>query len=199
MMINKKFWEGRYQEGRTGWDIGYPAPGITNYVDQLTRRDLRILLPGAGMGYEAEYLWKCGFHNLTVIDIAGQPLRALRKRIPEIPEKNVIETDFFAFESASFDLILEHTFFCALPPERRSEYVLKMYALLRPGGKLSGLFFDFPLSDSGPPFGGSEEAYRLLFAPYFEIRKLERATKSIPPRAGKELFFIFEKKPALYG
>lgn len=193
-MINKTFWEQRYREGQTGWDIGYPSPGIAAYIDQLSRKDLRILLPGAGMGYEAEYLWQCGYQNLTVIDIAGHPLRALRDRIPEFPEEQIIEKDFFTFESAPFDLILEHTFFCALPPQRRPEYVLKMHGLLVPSGKLSGLFFDFPLTEIGPPFGGSEAEYRELFAPYFHLHRLERATNSIPPRAGKELFFIFEKK-----
>mgnify|MGYP001112649193 CR=1 FL=1 len=191
---NKAFWEGRYLEGRTGWDIGQPAPALIEYAGQLPEKSLPILMPGAGRGYEAEYLFREGFSNLTVIDIAHAPLQALRERVPDFPEHQLVEMDFFAYEGGPFDLVLEHTFFCALPPGMRPAYAEKMADLLRPGGKLAGLLFDFPLTDEGPPFGGSEAEYRKLFSPYFYLHTLERASNSIPPRAGKELFFIFEKK-----
>lgn len=190
----RDFWEQRYEEGRTGWDIGSAAPAILSYADQLEDAAIRILIPGAGRGYEAEYLFIQGFSDLTVIDIARQPLQELAMRIPTFPKARLIEGDFFTFDGGPFDLILEHTFFCALPPEMRPEYVRKMHKLLAPGGKLAGLLFDFPLTENGPPFGGSEEEYRKLFSPYFHVHVLERATNSIPPRAGNELFFIFEKK-----
>ncbi|MDX1334071.1 MAG: SAM-dependent methyltransferase, partial [Robiginitalea sp.] len=103
-------------------------------------------------------------------------------------------TDFFEFNEGPFDLVLEHTFFCALPPDLRPQYAEKMAGLLKKGGKLAGLLFDFPLTEEGPPFGGSREEYLRLFEPFFEIRILEEARNSIPPRAGRELFFIFEKK-----
>ena len=197
MSLNREFWEGRYREGQTGWDIGYPAPALTAYIDQLFDKDLRILVPGAGRGYEVAYLWQQGFRNVTVLDIASQSLAAIREKVPELPVKALVQADFFAWAGGPFDLILEHTFFCALPPERRPDYAHAMHALLRQGGKVAGLLFDFPLTESGPPFGGSEAEYRALFEPYFHIRRLERATNSIPPRAGNELFFIFEKhKPA---
>lgn len=191
---SKRFWEARYRDGQTGWDIGQPAPALTEYADQLPDKSLRILLPGAGRGYEAEYLFRQGFSNLTVIDIASAPLQALRERVPEFPESQLVEMDFFSYTGGPFDLVLEHTFFCALPPRMRPGYVEKMAELLRPGGKLAGLLFDFPLTETGPPFGGSEAEYRKWFSPAFELQTLGRARNSIPPRAGKELFFIFEKK-----
>ena len=193
MNLNREFWEERYREGQTGWDIGYPAPALAAYIDQLQDKHLRILVPGAGRGYEVAYLWHKGFHDLTVLDIATQPLQAVREKVPGLPGEALVQSDFFDWEGGPFDLILEHTFFCALPPERRPDYARTMHRLLRKGGKIAGLLFDFPLTESGPPFGGSEAEYRELFRPYFQIRRLERATNSIPPRAGNELFFIFEK------
>ncbi len=190
----RDFWEQRYEEGRTGWDIGSAAPAITEYADQLGNKDIRILLPGAGRGYEVEYLFNKGFSDLTVIDIARQPLEELGRRIPDFPKNRLMEVDFFSFAGGPFDLILEHTFFCALPPVMRPQYVRKMTDLLAPGGRLAGLLFDFPRTENGPPFGGSEEEYRKLFSPNFHLYRLERARNSIPPRAGNELFFIFEKK-----
>ncbi len=194
-MRSRDYWQQRYEAGQTGWDMGGVSPPIGAYVDQLKDRNLKVLLPGAGMGYEAVHMAKSGFTDLTVLDIAPYPLADLKTRLPHtFPGENLIEKDFFTFEGGPFDLILEHTFFCALPPGQRPDYVQKISELLSPGGKLSGLLFDFPLTSEGPPFGGSREEYLALFAPSFHIRVLERATNSIPPRAGRELFFIFEKK-----
>ena len=100
---------------------------------------------------------------------------------------------FFDFEG-SFDLIIEQTFFCALHPSLRKAYAEKMHQLLQPNGKLVGLLFDFPLTEEGPPFGGSLQEYDSYFSPLFKIDLLERAYNSIPPRAGKELFLKLLKK-----
>jgi thiopurine S-methyltransferase len=195
MNLNKQYWQQRYLNRQTGWDLGGVSPPIAAFADQLEHKDLKILLPGAGRGYEAEYLIRSGFSDLTVVDIAPFPLEKLRERLPvEFPATRLVETDFFEFDDGPFDLVLEHTFFCALPPGQRPRYAEKMHSLLRPGGTLAGLLFNFPLTGEGPPFGGSREEYLQLFEPFFEIRILEQARNSIPPRAGRELFFIFEKK-----
>jgi thiopurine S-methyltransferase len=193
MRLNKKFWDDKYAENKLGWDIGYVSTPIKVYIDQLTNKDLKILIPGAGNGYEVEYLFNKGFTNIHVIDIALQPLKNLKKRIPSFPENQLLHLDFFDLKEVQFDLILEQTFFCALDPMLRQVYVSKMNNILVPGGKLVGLFFDFPLSTEGPPFGGSEKEYRQLFEQQFNIRILERTYNSIKPRKGIELFFIFEK------
>ena len=66
--------------------------------------------------------------------------------------------------------------------------------LLSEKGKISGLLFNFPLTEEGPPFGGSVEEYVNLFSNTFLIKTLELAYNSIKPREGNELFFIFTKK-----
>jgi thiopurine S-methyltransferase len=70
-----------------------------------------------------------------------------------------------------------------------------MHNLLRPGGKLVGLWFD--LAEIGapgePPYGGSRDEYLTYLSPYLTVRTFERAYNSIPPRRGNELFGIFEK------
>ena len=35
------YWTLRYQEDRTGWDIGSPSTPIKSYIDQLEQKDLR--------------------------------------------------------------------------------------------------------------------------------------------------------------
>ena len=193
MNLNKDYWEERYAVNNLGWDIGSVSTPLKEYIDQLEDKNLKILIPGAGNGYEAIYLHMSGFTNVYVLDLARQPLEKIKAEIPEIEDKHLINGDFFDLDLKDFDLILEQTFFCALNPKLRANYVQKMLQLLKQGGKLAGLFFDFPLTPNGPPFGGSADEYRALFDPFFKIKVLERANNSIIPRKGKELFFIFEK------
>ena len=193
MNQNKDFWDEWYKEAEQPWDMGCVSPPLKAYSDQLGNKNMHILLPGSGYGYEACYLYGSGFHNVFVVDIASAPLEKLKLMCPDFPESQLIVGDFFEQEFSDFDLVLEQTFFCAIDPGQRRDYAKKMYDILKPGGKLAGLFFDFPLIAEGPPFGGSLEEYRELFAPLYKIKRLERAYNSIGPRQGKELFFIFEK------
>ena len=154
--FDKAFWESKYSIEETGWDIGYASTPLTTYFDQLTNKEIRILIPGGGNCYEAEYLFEQGFKNIFVIDIAEQPLKNLKKRFPNFPDNHLIKDDFFSHQE-KYDLIVEQTFFCALDPVLRKKYVKKMVALLTEKGKVAGLIFDFELTEEGPPFGGSSE------------------------------------------
>lgn len=191
--FNKNYWAKRYQAKQTGWDIGYASTPIKNYIDQLENKDLKILIPGAGNAYEAAYLFDNGFKNTYVLDIAQEPLDNLKKRSEVFPENQLINEDFFNHK-VTYDLIIEQTFFCALSPELRANYAKKMHELLHKNGKLVGLLFDFPLTEKGPPFGGSTAEYLRYFEPYFHIKVLAKSYNSIKPRQGNELFIIFTKK-----
>lgn len=190
--MDANYWEKRYQENETGWDIGSISTPIKEYIDQLTDKELKILIPGAGNGYEFDYLIENEFTESYVIDIAKSPLENILNRNPNY-SNHLIHNDFFKLEN-SFDLIIEQTFFCALNPDLRKDYVNKMHNLLKPKGKIIGLLFNFPLTEDGPPFGGSLEEYLNLFSKLFHIKTIEKCYNSIQPRAEKELFFIFEKK-----
>lgn len=192
MTLNKAYWENRYSANQTPWDIGYISPPLKAYTDQLTNKQLNILIPGAGNSYEAEYLFHNGFKNIYVVDFAIAPLIAFKDRVQNFPSSQLIHDDFFNL-NMKFDLILEQTFFCAIDPELRKKYAKKMYSLLTDNGKLAGLLFDFPLTQDGPPFGGSKKEYLGYFSPLFNIKTMETCYNSIKPRSGNELFFIFEK------
>lgn len=190
--MEKDFWDKRWQDKETGWDVGAVSAPLRDYMDQLTDKNMRILIPGCGNAYEAEYLWEKGFQNTFIVEISKLAIDSFRKRCPFFPEDHIFHQDFFELEE-KFDLVLEQTFFCAINPEKRADYAKKMSEILNPGGKLSGLLFDFPL-ESGPPFGGTEQEYRSYFEPYFTIKLMERAHNSIKPRQGRELFFQLVKK-----
>ncbi|OEK05645.1 SAM-dependent methyltransferase [Roseivirga misakiensis] len=185
--LDSDYWTSRYEKGQTGWDLGSVSTPIKEYIDQLDDKSIKILIPGAGNAYEAEYLWNSGFKNIYVVDLSQNPLDNLKSRVPGIPNAQLIKGDFFDLAD-QFDLILEQTFFCALNPQLRKSYVNKMNLLLVPGGKLVGLLFNFPLTENGPPFGGSKEEYLSLFESKFKIDTMETAYNSIKPRMGNELF-----------
>ncbi len=191
--MNKDFWEQRYKNQQTGWDIGHISTPIQEYIDQLQDKQMKILIPGAGNAYEAEYLFRNGFENVHVLDIASDPLQNLKKRIPEFPFQNLHQTNFFQ-HTGKYDLIIEQTFFCALEPKIRASYAEKVAELLKPDGIVSGVLFNFEFKNDGPPFGGSKDEYLTYFSPYFKIEILEECYNSIPPRASNELFFKFRKK-----
>ena len=195
MMKNQKldqdFWSEKYKSNQTGWDIGGISTPIKEYIDQLEDKHLTILIPGAGNAYEAAYLFEQGFTNVSIVDIAKEPLDNFRKSVPDFPENKILQEDFFSHEG-SYDLIIEQTFFCALDPSLRVNYIDKMKALLKSKGKLVGLLFDFRLDDVGPPFGGSEDAYTIDFKKRFHLKTLAPCYNSIKPRQGKELFINFE-------
>lgn len=191
--LNNIFWQKRYEENQIGWDLGNISPPLKAYFDQLSDKNLKILIPGAGNAYEAKYLFNEGFRDVTVLDWAKAPLENLQKDIPSFPSKNLIQEDFFKHIGA-YDLIVEQTFFCALNPNLRDKYVEKMHQLLKPKGKLVGLLFDAELNDAYPPFGGCKEEYLTLFSKKFNIKTIGTAYNSVKPRMGNELFIIFEKK-----
>jgi len=188
-ILDKEFWDGLYTAGVTGWDLGAVSPPLQAYIDQLPDKNIRILIPGCGNAWEAAYLAENGFRNVTLIDIAPTPVKKTRELLGE--KVTVVEGDFFDLEG-QYDLILEQTFFCALDPALRERYVLKMTALLAPGGMLAGVLFNTKFEKQGPPFGGTAEEYRHLFSGHLEMITMEPCYNSVKPRMGNELFIQFK-------
>lgn len=192
-MPDASYWSNRYRNHQTQWDIGFPSTPLKTYIDQLENKEVRILIPGCGNAYEAEYLHQRGFINVTIVDIAEEPLTAFKNRIPSFPEDHLVTADFFELDG-KFDLILEQTFFCALNPKLRVAYVEKMNSLLSAKGKLVGVLFNIPLNSDKPPFGGHIGEYSPLFNRYLTVKVMEKCYNSIEPRRGNELFVIATKK-----
>jgi hypothetical protein len=191
--LSSEYWEGRYTEQNTPWDIGAVSPPLRHYFDKLKDRDIRILIPGAGYAHEALYLHQQGFKRVSVCDWAAAALERISTLAPSYPSHHLLHKDFFTLKG-SYDLIIEQTFFCAIQPAKRKEYVAHSADLLVEGGKLAGLLFEDEFPFEGPPFGGEREEYRKLFSSHFEIKELSISNLSVKPRAGRELFFEFVKK-----
>lgn len=193
MELNKNFWNERYAQADTPWDIGYVSPALKTFIDALPDKNIRVLIPGAGRAYEAVYLFRQGFQQVFVCDWAEESFRQLKTMVPDFPANQLLCTDFFELEG-TFDLMLEQTFFCAIPPSLRTDYVNKAAQLLPSGKTLAGLLFASHFGIPGPPFGGTDAEYRKLFSPHFFIEAMEMCKNSILPRAENELFFQLIRK-----
>lgn len=199
MAIDKQFWNDKYVNNQTGWDVGTISNPLKIYFNQLIDKNIAILIPGCGNAHEAEYLLENGFTDISLIDISELVVDELKYKLKKhIDDGNlkIICGNFFDLID-KFGLIIEQTFFCAIDPSLRSNYASKMHSLLTPNGKVIGLLFSFPLTSEGPPFGGSFDEYQNYFNELFQIQKMEPCYNSIEPRKGRELFFILLKRESV--
>jgi len=190
-----EYWDNFFEKHHLGWDIGHVSTPLKEYFDQLGDKSIKILIPGAGRGWEVEYLYKSGFRNVFYHDFSPLAHEAFLKRVPYFPQDQMLQEDFFSLRG-SYDLIIEQTFFSALQRNRRKDYARQMYDLLNPGGKFVGLLFNHEFLHDYPPFGGSLDEYKMLFFKLFNVSAFDIAYNSIKPRKGREFFFILEKATA---
>lgn len=187
-MFDADYWSKRYKTN-PGWDVGAATKPLVAYFDTLKQQDLSILIPGCGNAYEAKYLLEKGFTDITIIDIVPEITDKLKHELWMYDKQvKILCEDFFQHQS-TYDLIIEQTFFCALHPSQRNDYIKKMHALLKPGGILAGLLFIREFYGDEPPFGGSISSYKEMFGNLFQINTMQIAENSIIPREGSECFF----------
>lgn len=191
--LDATYWNERYLNNEASWDVGTITTPMKAYIDQLTDKNIAILVPGCGNGYEVGYLLEQGFTNITVVDIAEEATKNLIQKYHQYIDQSLhVLTQNFFDTYGRFDLILEQTFFCALHPSLRPAYVDKVFQLLKPGGKLVGVLFNRSF-EVNPPYGGSIKEYRQLFGLTFALRVMEPCYNSIPPRKNTEVFINLQK------
>lgn len=189
--LDQSYWNTQWNENKTGWDIGYASPAIAEYISSYSNKDASILILGCGNAYEAEFFVENGFKSITLIDIAPKAVQLLKEKFSGDKQIKVLCEDFFLHQG-SYDLIIEQTFFCALPIRMRQKYVWKMHQLLNKKGVLAGLLFNREF-ETNPPFGGNKAKYERLFQYAFEFKSLDITDKSISARKNTELFMEFLK------
>lgn len=194
-MPSERYWDNRYNNDDTAWDIGKISQPIKQWFDNCQNHNKKILIPGAGSGFEAGYAYENGFKNTYYLDFSKAAITRFSKAFPMFPKAQIIHEDFFNLSDFSgfFDVIIEQTFFCAIEPVMRLEYVKKAYDLLNENGTVVGLLFNKSLNNSSPPFGGTKKEYISIFETNFNVLKMENCINSIAPRAKTELWFSMEK------
>jgi SAM-dependent methyltransferase len=187
--LQPEFWDQRYHAQCTPWDFGAVPAALRDFVAARPGNGRRVLIPGCGSGYEIEVFARAGY-PVSAIDFSAPAVDRARERFGHLGG-DIVHGDFFAhpFPSASFDVVYERTFLCALPPERWPAIVSRCASVLRPGGEWVGFFYFGP-KDDGPPFGlGRDEAVN-LFATHFALVEDQPVADSLPMFAGCERWQI---------
>lgn len=192
-------WEAIYQTGDAGWDIGKPAPPLALLLQSLPDwlSPGKLICFGAGAGHDSFLFAENGF-DVTAVDFAPSAVRSIKKYASANVSLNALEADILALPAEhleSYDYVLEHTCFCAIPVENRAKYVSAAKSVLKPGGILFGLFYRFdPADDKGPPYSTSEEEIRDLFSKDFEIIEFSTPKQSHGKRQNRERFIAMKVK-----
>lgn len=192
-LSEEKFWTGIYVNEQPGWETGVPAPALALRIDSLRLPKSRVLVLGCGSGEDAALFARLG-HVVTALDFSPEAITRAKAKFPEL---NIqwIQGDAFKLREnwvESFDIVVEHTFYCAIRPERRNELVDLWRKYLIPGGFLIGVFFTME-KRFGPPFGGTEKEIETRLKKSFQFLQWLRWRQSLPVRQGKELFIVGQK------
>lgn len=189
------YWSKIYESTpNPGWNLGEPAEALKDMLPRLKIARSRILVLGCGEGHDAA-LFAASGHFVTAVDISPLALERARKLYGHMPNLTFMEADLFKLPQDfdhSFDVVFEHTCFCAINPEKRQELVKIWNRVLAPGGHLMGVFFTFE-KRQGPPYGGTEWELRQRLKGAYQPIFWGRWQKSVANRQGKELF-IYAKK-----
>lgn len=189
------FWTNIYQTETPGWEIEQPAPALQSVLPQIKLPKSRVLVLGSGSGEDAAHFARQG-HVVTAVDFSDEALGRAKKKFPDLPI-TWLKSDIFKLPekfNGQFDVVFEHTCYCAINPDKRNELVQVWRRVLSPRGQLLGIFFvhDKP---AGPPFGGSEWEVRKRLQGKFQFLYWTRWHHSLENRQSKELVVFANKIP----
>lgn len=187
-------WEALYEAGDTGWDLGGPAPGLSDFLAANGGLEKGVVVtPGCGRGHDTRALAEAGW-SAVGLDISPSAVAIARSLTrPGLPATFQV-ADFLAPDPVvNGDWLFEHTLFCALPPALRDAYVAAAERTVREGGNYLSLNYLQPSGDSGPPFPVSVAELLARFDPGFELIRswIPRSTAS---RAGRERMFWWRRR-----
>lgn len=192
---HSEFWTDLYKKGETKWELDEPAAALVDMFPRMKMPRSRILVLGAGSGNDAAFFARSG-HIVTAVDISDEALTRAKKKYGDLSNITWIKADLFSLPrqfSEGFDLIFEHTCYCAIDPARRNELVKVWNRCLAPRGYLMGIFFVHDYMN-GPPTGGSEWEIRERLRKSYDFRFWGRWRQSVPRRQGFELFVYAQRK-----
>lgn len=189
-------WEADYLRGTDGWDLGGSNPVFRNLLASGQFTPGKMIVLGAGRGYDAREFARHGF-QVTAVDFSPSAAREM-SRLSELGAPvEILQHDLFTLPqslNASFDFVLEYTCFCAIDPKRRAEFGDLVTRLLKPGGLYISLAFPLSQQNGGPPFAVSvPDVLNIFQKRNFKLVERKKPTDSISPRKGREELLVFQK------
>lgn len=182
------FWGEKYVNEEMGWDLGGPHPSLLPTIQQLKLPRSRILVLGCGRGHDAAQFALQG-HIVTAVDFSKEAIEKAKILYESVPQLRFEVADALRLPQSydgSFDLIFEHTLYCALPPGSRNDLVKSWKRVLHDQGHLLGIFPVFERED-GPPYSSTEWELRERMKKNWQPLYWNRSRITPPKRVGQEV------------
>ncbi|MCB0393531.1 MAG: methyltransferase domain-containing protein [Bdellovibrionales bacterium] len=193
---NHTFWSEIYQKEETPpWDLDGPHPSLDLLLSKMKLNKSRVLVLGCGRGHDAASFAKRG-HFVTAVDYSPTAIAQAQELYSEIAGLEFVVGDAFAIPEkwkSAFDVVFEHTLFCAIHPQDRTRLSKSWNTCLEPGGYLMGFFWIFQRR-KGPPFGSTEWEIKHHLEKKFRPLVWSRDITSPTNRLNSELMVVAEKK-----
>ena len=188
-------WEERYQDHDVQWDKGEPSPGLVDWLEEHgDEHGGKVIVPGCGFGHDVRAWAKSGF-DCQGVDIAPSAIKGAKSQTPDLITNATFRLGNFLDEEPfdTFDFVFEHTFFCAIDPSRRTDYLQAVVRHLKPNGQLLAVHYFLPKDEEGPPFGTDRKEILTHFSPHFELLD-DWTPRSYPNRTGLERMFLWQRR-----
>lgn len=185
-----EFWDVRYANGKTPWDLHGVPETLNSFLN--TTAPGKVLIPGCGTGYEVRVFFRAGW-DVKAIDFSPIAVDQARNYLGGLGHR-VEQADFFTYgRGESFDVIYERTFLCALPRDLWQAYADRVAQLLRPGGRLVGIFL-YGEEPEPPPYPLSDTLAKELFEGRFSLLRSVPVEDSLPLFLGKERWQEWQRR-----
>ena len=197
------FWNKLYLNKKDKWSLNAPTPAFMNWgkkhlKDNNYSSNIKICIPGCGKGDDVLFFASCGY-QVYAFDFSSYATNHLINKSKDLNLNiNIINENFFDIEKNYmnfFDIIIEYTFFCAIKPSDRINYINICNNILKDNGKIVAIFL--PLKDvpeNNPPYTVSLNKTLKQFSNSFKYISKYYPTNSINKRKGNEIFIEFIKK-----
>jgi len=189
--LSRQRWSERYQTQHTPWDLDRHHPCLDWTLPRLKLSRSKILVPGCGRGHDAAKFYGLG-HKVIGLDFSFEAIQEAKKRYEGVP---FLHSDVFLHAQEHcehYDVVFEHTLFCAMDTSARAKLVKTWSLLLNETGHLLGTFIVCNKRE-GPPFGVTEWELEALLSKHFKIEYWGRLRGKESAREGKELFVYAQK------
>ncbi|MGB7442303.1 MAG: methyltransferase domain-containing protein [Coleofasciculaceae cyanobacterium] len=175
LSADPNYWEKCYQENKTPWDLGTPAPAFCSLLETREIQPGLTAVLGCGRGYDAllfaEYGFEViGFDFAPTAIITAKYLAQRARNSAQFLKRNIFDLAGEFYQE--FDYIIEHNCFSSIPTDSRWDYIELVKYLLRKKGELIGLFFS-KKQLGGPPWSSSPTEICHYFEPSFELLAFE--------------------------
>ena len=174
-MIMSKDWDKAYSDNQTPWDKGAASPALEEWLQREEGALLgKGLVLGCGLGHDVRLLAKYS-KEVEGIDFSKTAISKART-FALLGSESYLCCDYFENNELlvqRYDWAFEHTFFCAIPEARRSDYIKRLIELLKPQAFFLAIFFiqdeGCSKNSEGPPFKIKRETIDTYFSEHFNL------------------------------